>query len=819
MPLLHDVRIGARMLAKDPLVTGAALFSLGLALGAAMATSALVEALILRPLPVRQPQHLIYLALPTYTSERPEADTFNDPLFRDLRDAARGRADLFAMSTQVMRQVIFDAGGEREQVRTQFVSGDAFDRLGVTPAAGRLIAPSDDVTPGAHPVSVVSHAFWMRRFGGDRQVVGRWFTFDGRPYQIVGVTNEQFPGIEPGRPTDVWVPYAMYNPHAFGNASFGWFRIVGRLNDGVRPEQAQAALQPVFAAFRRAHARAFLAPGSAPAVVDRYLNTPLYVRDAGTGPSPLRRQFGRPLWILSGVALLVLLIAGSNVANLFLARMAARDREMALRLSIGASRGRLIQQVLVESALLAAGACALGLVFARVAAPAIVAMLGSSGDPVRLDLAMNWRVATSAAALTLLVTAVFGLAPALRASGAAPMTVLKSAGRGSPLRSGLMRHFVGAQVAFGLIVLFVGSLLVLSFERLAHVNPGFAADEVMLVSVETVSGAEPVAARAALLQALDALRRVHGVQAVSASEFLLLGRAWTHYLHVPGTLYDNIEATMVPVTSGFFETMKIPIVSGRGLAPREVDMPGAPAIVVSENFARRYFGGAPAVGRTIDARFGARDSGHAYEVVGVAADAKYDLREAAAPTIYLPLTERLNGTIHVRVSGNPAALAAPLRDAMRAATPLFRVTSVAPLSDAVGRTLLRERLLALLSGFFALVGLALAAVGLYGVLTYSVVQRTREIGIRSALGAPQRRLVWMVLADTIRAALGGAVIGVAGGVALSRSVQSLLFEVTPLAFSSLALPLAAFAAVGLIAAVRPAWRIGRMDPAVALREE
>jgi len=816
--MLHDVRIGVRMLAKNPVVTGAALFSLGLALGAAVATFALVEALILRPLPVRQPQQLIYLAFPTYTPERPEADTFNDPLFRDLRDAARGRADLFAMSTQVMRPAVFEAGGERESVRTQYVSGDAFDRLGVPPALGRLITPSDDVTPGASPVVVVSHAFWMRRFGGDPRVIGRWFALEDRQFQIVGVASARFPGLEPGRPTDVWMPYAMYNPHAFGNRAFSWFRIVGRLNDGVSAEAAAATLQPVFTRFRRVLAQE-PGPQRSPEAIARFVNTPLFVRSAANGPSPLRRQFERPLWMLASIAALVMLIAGSNVANLFLARMAAREGEMALRLSIGASRGRLIQQVLIESVLLAAGACALGLLFARGAAPAVVAMLASSGDPVRLDLAMNWRVFAVAAALTLLVTALFGLAPALRASGAAPMTVLKMSGRGSVLRSGMMRHFVAVQVAFALVVLFVGSLLVVSFARLSHVDPGFATSDVLLLSFEAVRGADARQQRAALLQALDTLRGIPGVQAVSASEFTLLGRAWTHYIRVPGSPYDSIESTMVPVAAGFFETMKISIVSGRGFGPRDVETPGAAAIVVSKSFARRYFGSAPAVGRTIDARFGENDSRRDHEIVGVAADTKYDLRRGAEPTIYIPLTERLTGTIHVRVAGDPAAFAGPLRDVMRASTPLFRMTSATPLTTVVDRTLVRERLLALLAGFFALVGLGLAALGLYGVLTYSVVQRTREIGIRSALGAPQGRLVWMVLADTIRAALAGAIIGVAGGIMLTRSVQSLLFEVTPAAFSSLALPLAVFSAIALLAAVRPAWRTARIDPAVALREE
>ena len=376
--MIRDARLGVRMLRKDAVVTGAAVVSLSLALGACVAAFSLVDALILRPLPVRHPEQLVYLAFPTYTPERPEADTFNDPVFVRLREASRDHVALFAMSTQVMRQAVFaDAAGEKERIRAQHVSGDAFVRLGVAPAAGRLLTAQDDERPGASPVAVLSHAFWLRRFGGDPTVVGRWLTLEDRPLQIVGVAEPRFTGVEPGHPTDLWVPYAMYNPRAFGNSQFNWFRIVGRLNENVRLEQAQSVLQAAFTNFRREYAPRMFGPERSPESVARFLGTPLYVRPAVNGVSPVRREFERSLWILSSIAALVLLIAGSNVANLFLARTAAREREMALRLSIGAGRGRLIQQMLVESAIVAGAACVLGLLFAAAAAPAVVDMLAS----------------------------------------------------------------------------------------------------------------------------------------------------------------------------------------------------------------------------------------------------------------------------------------------------------------------------------------------------------------------------------------------------------------------------------------------------------
>jgi len=817
--LVRDVRLGVRMLRRHAMVTCAAVVSLALALGASVAAFALVDALILRPLPVRQPEQLVYLAFPTYTPERPEADTFNDPLFVRLRDASREQVDLFAMSTQVMQPARFaHAGAEKEQLRTQFVSGDAFDRLGVLPVSGRLLTAQDDVQPGAHPVAVVSHAFWMRRFGGDPTIVGRWFALEDRQFQIVGIAEPRFTGVEPGRPTDVWLPYAMYNPHAFGNFEFNWFRVLGRVKEHVRIDEAHSVLQAAFTGVRHERAQR-LGPGRSPESVARFVTTPLYVRSAANGPSPLRREFERPLWMLVSIAALVLLIAGSNVANLFLARTAAREHEMALRLSIGAGRGRLIQQMLVESALVAGAACVLAFLFAGVAAPSVVAMLAPPEDPVRLDLRLDWRLLAFAGGLTLLTTALFGLAPALRASGVAPMTALKTGGGRSGARAGVMRPFVAIQVAFGLVVLFVGSLLVLSFARLSSVNPGFATSDVLLLSLEAIPRVDPNQQRTALLQVLDRLRAVPGVQAVSSAEFNALGRAWTHNVHVPGTQYETIEATMAPVTHGFFETMKIPLVAGRTFDRRDMETDKSTAIVINETLAKRYFNGGPAVGRTFEARFADIDAKGVHEVVGVVADARYDLRKPAAPTVYIPLSLRTNGTVHVRVAGAPMTLASRLREEISAANPSFRVTSITSQSAVVDRTLLRERLLALLSGFFALVGLVLAAVGLYGVLSYAVVQRTREIGIRMALGARPLLVVRTVLAEAAGATVVGAVCGLAGALYLSRFVEALLFEVTPLDFWSLALPLGALLVSALLAATRPALRVARVDPVIALRYE
>jgi putative ABC transport system permease protein len=820
--LVRDVRLGARMLRKSRLVTAAAIVSLSLALGACMAAFSLVDALILRSLPVHRPERLVYLTFPSTNPDLPEDDVFSDPAFVRLRDAGAGRVDLFAMAYPNKPRVTFDvASGERETVRAQFVSGDAFERLGVGSAAGRLLTMQDDQRPGAHPVAVLSHAFWMQRFGGDPGIVGRWFVVhrpkEDRQFQIIGVTEPRFSGMEPGYSTDVWMPYAMQDPSTFGNSGYRTLRVIGRLKEDVAVEQVHGVLQAAFTNFRREDVADNFGPNTPPDRVADFINTPLHVRSAATGPSPLRARFQRPLWILTGIAALMLLIAGSNVATLFLARIAAREDEMSLRLSLGAGRGRLIQQLLVESAIVAGAACLIGVMFAMAAAPAVVSLLRSADDPVLLDLRVDWRFVAFISGMTVLSSAFLGLAPALRAASVEPMTALKATGGRTSARARVMRPFVVMQVAFSLIVLFVGGLLVRSFVKLSSVNPGFAMSDVLLVSWEAVQRIEPNQQRAALLQVLDRLRDLPGVAAVSAAEFNVLGRPWRNNIPVPGTAREAIEVTMAPVTPGYFETMQIPLLAGRTFVRGDLDSEAPTIVIVNESFAKRYFGREPAVGRLFDARFGRTRAPK--EVVGVVADVRYDLRKPPAPAIYMLLPLDSFQTLHVRVAGDATTIAARLREEVRAATPLLRVTSVTSQAAMVNRTLVREQLLALLAGFFALVGLVLTAVGLYGTLSYAVVQRTREIGIRVALGARAVGTVRSVLTDSASTTLIGAACGLAGGLYASRFVETMLFEVAPLDVSSLALPLGTLLLTGVVAAVVPAWRAARVDPVIALRNE
>jgi len=816
----RDLRLGARMLRKNSLVTAAAILSLSMALGACVAAFSLVDALILRPLPVREPDRLVYLTYPSTNPDRPEDDVFSDPAFVRMRDAGRGRVDLFALVYPNRPRVTFDvANGQRETVRAQYISGEAFEHLGIGAAAGRVLTVQDDERPGTHVVAVLSHAFWMQRFGGDPAIVGHWIVMHGatedRQFQIVGVTEPGFRGLEPGYSTDVWLPYAMQEPAVFGNSGYRSLRIIGRLKNEVAVEQAQGVLQGAFTSFRRDDAANNFGASSPPDLVAQFVNTPLYLRPAATGVSPLRAMFQRPLWVLTAISVLMLLIAGSNVANLFLARTAAREDEISLRLSLGAGRGRLIQQMVVESTVVAVAACFIGMVFALVAAPSVVNMLRSADDPVLLDLRADWRLVAFISGITVLSSALLGFAAALRASRVEPITALKAGSGRAAGRARAMRPFVVMQVAFSLIVLVVGGLLVRSFVKLSSVNPGFAMSDVWLVSLEAVERMPPTQQRAALFQVLDRVRDLPGVSDVGAAEFSVLGRSWRKEIAVPGTSREVMEATVAPVTPGYFGAMAIPLVAGRTFTRRDLDTENPTIVIVNESFAKRYFGAESGIGRLIDARFGKTRMQN--EVVGVVADVRHDLRKPPAPTIYILLPLSSFRTLHVKVAGDARPIAARLREAVRAATPLLRVTSITSQAAVVNRTVVRERLLALLAGFFALVGLVLTAVGLYGTLSYAVVQRTREIGIRVALGARALGAVRSVLTESAGTTLLGAIVGLAGGLYASRFVETMLFEVAPLDISSLGLPLGTLFLTALAAAAVPAWRAARVDPIIVLR--
>jgi predicted permease len=507
------------------------------------------------------------------------------------------------------------------------------------------------------------------------------------------------------------------------------------------------------------------------------------------------------------------------VANLFIARAAAREREMALRVSIGAGRSRLVQQVLVESVLLASGACILGLGLAAAAAPAMVSLLSPASNPAYLDLRIDWRVLGYVALLCALTTVLFGLAPALRASTVSPSSALKAGGQKHSEGMGVFRPLVSAQVGFSFVVLFLSGLLLLTFQKLTSVDLGFSKTGILLFSIEAKDLEAGQPTRVATRQLRDHIRELSGVEAASLSSWSLFGgQRWSASIRLPGQETESFSPFYLGVSPGFFETMGIRLLDGRELEPRDTEPEQPTAVIVNEAFARQFFSGENPLGRSFS-RLG-HPGELTQEIVGVVADAKYDrIREPAPPTVYVPYAGGSQGTLEVRTTLDPLAMVATLREEIQRVHPAFQVTDVSLQSTLVENDMLRERLLALLSGFFAVVALVLAAVGLYGVLNYSVVRRTKEIGIRVALGARQFAVVRLVISEISLLVILGLAGGAAAGFWLAQFVAALLFEVQPSDFWSLALPLACLLAAAALAAAPPAMRAARVDPMVALRYE
>ena len=818
--LAQDVRFGIRLFRRNPTTAAAAVMSLSLGLGACAAAFLLIDALILRPLPVRDPQRLIYLAHRA-PGDASDAETFNYPLFTRLRDASRAHLQLFAASYQPRRDARFDdAAGQAEKVYAQWISGDALPILGVKAALGRLLTADDDVKPGQHPVAVISHDFWRQRFGGSPNVLGRWVTLREKQLQIVGVAEQGFTGVEPGLMTDIWVPAMMWDERAFQQPGWSWFRIWGRLEPGIGPEHARPILQTVSTTFRRELAATRRADEPRDAV-ERYINTPVYLRSAANGPSGLRRSFERSLWILGLIAALVLLIACSNVASLLVARATARAREMALRISIGAGRGRLIQQVLIESALLSMAACLGGMLIALYAAPRVASLLSTSVSVIRLDLRLDWRILAFIAGTGAAVTVLFGLAPALRASAVAPNDALKSGTGKQTARIGLFRPLVAAQTAFSFIVLFVGGLFLTSFSNLTRTDLGFDRNDVVIASIEaTELGRAGQNGHAVWRQLIERLAASPGIESASLSGWgLFEGSTSSRSLRVPGRAAEAFEPFYMPASPGYLDTMRIELLDGRDFEWRDVQPSGDSRVIVNESFVRRYFPGEGALGQ----RFfyvGPANTLIAQDIIGIVRDAKYaSVREPAPPTVYLPQWPAGWCAVHLRTRLESGAVAALLRHELPRIHSAFQVTDITLQSTLVDNVLVRERLLALLSAFFAGVAVILIAVGLYGILTYNVVARTREIGVRLALGARPVGVMLVVVKQVGLMMAIGLALGVAGGLFASGFAAALFYEVQPWDAWSLTIPFVGLLVTCGLSALLPALRATQVDPLTALRSE
>ena len=809
--LARDLRHGLRLLRRDAVVSLSAIVSLGLAIGACTAAFALIDALIFRQLPVSAPDRLVYFNRGAREDGGNASSMFSYPFFDRMRQTLGAQLEVFSVSHQSLRQAVLpDAGGIEEKLRTQFVSGNAFNALRVAAVMGRVLLPSDDATVGAHPVAVLSHAFWTRRFGGNPAVLGQSIQVEQGAYQIVGVAQPGFSGVQPGEPTDIWLPNMMFQAGSLRAPGWNWLYVWGRLGPNETPAGVQPVAQTTYLNFETEH-------GDPKEPGEPASSSVLTAMNASTGLSRVREEFQRPLLALAAIAGVVLLIACSNVANLLLARGAARTREMALRASIGAGRGRLLQQVLVESGALTVGAAAVGVLCAIVTVPLIVGMLTTGQNPVYIETRLDWRVLAFVAALGCATTIVFGLVPAVRASAAAPGDVVGLAGRRYTSSAGVARSLVAAQVAFSLLILFVAGLLLRSFDRLLAVDLGFTAERLVVLSVEARDRLEPAQAREINRQLIERIQTIPGVETASLSVWALF-RGWSssREVGVPGR--GSASTLLLAVSPQFFETMGTPILDGREFEPRDANAVNPVPAIANEAFVRKYLSGPSAIGQRLTTTAFGRE-GAPFEIIGVAANVRDgSLRREVGPYLFVPHGDA-GGAVQVRTSLDQRTLADLVRQELPRVHPSLRLVDVTLQSTLVGGRLLRERMLAVLSGFFAALGLALAAVGLYGVLSYVVVRRTREIGIRLTLGAPPAAVVRSVLGRVALAVSGGIVLGLAAGVYFARFVRAFLFEVEPISAASFSLPVICLLVVALVAAWTPARRAARVDPAESLRME
>jgi predicted permease len=812
--LRADAIFGWRQLLKRRVTSAAAILSLALAIGSCTSAFRLIDALLLRPLPVSDPERLYAIEF-EYRMAKNKVGTQGScayPMFRQMRPLVKDQAELVAMSYIARIDLTYGSVEQTEKAYQQYVSGWMFNSFGVKPALGRVFSENDDLTPGAHPYAVLSYDYWNHRFGRDPNVVGRTFRTGDEIYQIVGVSEGPFTGTEPGTVTDIFVPTMMAKYNATVRSDYSWFRTFVKLKQGAAVDPVRDRLRAAFRSFQQERVKEW--SGVPRTEVDSYLSQKLLLNLAASGVSLTQKDYGRALTVLSALVVMVLLIACANVANLMTARATARAREMALRVSIGAGRRRLVQLVLVECAWMAFLAAAAGALFAWWSAPLVVRMINPPDNPVRLILPADWRVLGFGLAMAIGVTFLFGLAPALRASAMKPVSALKG-GYDPHARGRLMNLLVAVQVAFCFLVLFVAGLCIATFDRLSGQPPGFSTDRLLTIEMLTVKP-QPAAL---WQQVAEHLRAVQGVEAVAISEWpLMTGESWNGLISVNGEAPGGVASHFLNVAPGWLDVMKIPLTAGRDFRASDKSIGTA---MVSRAFARQYFGGDNPVGRSFDT-VSYKGSHTRYEIVGLVADTRYrDLREPIQPVAYFPFQAEYNRASFIvrTAASNPMALATTLRQEVPRARPEFRVSTMRTQAELVERHAVRERLLATLAMFFAGVALLLAAIGLYGVLDYSVLQRRREIGIRMAIGAQATDIVTRVTADVFRMVLAGAATGVALGLVSVRFIETLLYHVQPASARMLALPACAILAAAVLAAMPAVVRAVRIDPVTSLRSE
>jgi predicted permease len=830
---MHEVRLALRTLRKAPLFTSIVVLSLALGIGANTAMFTIVDQILLRLLPVREPRELVQLRIEGGRFGNNSGDgigTFSHPLYLALRDR---NTVLSGLTGQMVTQASLTGADRNDAVSVGLVAGNFFDVLGLRPHLGRLLSPEDDKVKNAHPVTVLQYDFWQQRFAGDAAVVGSTIRLNGTPFTVVGIAAPGFVGTDNAVLTRLWVPVMMkpaIQPTSddLENERSAWFYLFGRLKPGVSREQSQAAFRTLYRQRQdeELQGRFFQ---QFPDTKDRFLQQTFLVVPAARGDSNLRQRFEQPLIVLECLVGLVLLIACANVANLLLARAAARQREIAIRTALGARRSQIVRQLLLESLVLAVAGGAAGLVLSAVLARALVRFLPFDPANVALVTTPDLRILLFSAGLTLSTAVLFGLIPALQASRVSPGATLKAeAGSvtGGHGHVRLRKTLVGVQVGLATVLLIGAGLFVRTLRELRRVDLGFRTENVITMGIRPATVYDEARKRQVFRSLIEGLAAVPGVKAVGANGTrLLMGGRWDSQVSIPGVGLQNGShpwSYFNAVTPGYFEALRIPIKAGRDFTWNDWGA-AEQRCLVNEALVQDYLKGENPVGRRMAQ---GRDNAPDMEIIGVFGNANYDNVRGTVPRqtfVSMGGGNRIRNigsiVVYARTDRDPRQVMPALRQEVRRVDPDLVIADMRTLDAQLDMRLSNERMLSFLAAGFALLATLLAVVGLYGVLAFVVTRRTREIGIRMALGADRRNVIRLVLSEMLALFIFGVAAGVFAGTAGSRYVESQLFGVhanDPVVFSFSAVALLAAA---LAAGFVPAWRASKIDPIRALRHE
>ncbi|HTV55223.1 MAG TPA: ABC transporter permease [Terriglobia bacterium] len=827
--LLQDLRYAFRQLLRNPGFAAVAVLTLALGIGANTAIFSAIDAVMLKVLPVPHPEQLVFLE---WQSPHEVTDYLPYPTFDRLRKQNQAFSGLAAFHSLDLATRV---DGEHGLAAGQLVSGDYFSVLGVQPLIGRTFTSEEDRAPGTDPFAVISYRYWESRFARDPDVLGSSIELNGAPFTVIGVMPSAFFGVSPGDSPDVWIPLMMQaqvmdGKSVLNDAKSWWLQIMARRKPEVSEPQALAAINVVYQRYARQQAGAQVSPDAARELQLEHLA----LLPAGRGLSTLRNRLSEPLIVLMALVGLVLLVACANIASLVLARATARQRELAVRVALGAGRFRLFRQLLTESLLLASLGGALGLLFGRWGDDLLLSLISGSRTPVALGLHLNSAVFIFTACVALLTGLLFGTAPARQAANVDLGSVMKASARGLSAAPGtrqsrwtLRQLLVVCEVATAMLLVAGAGMLVRSLQKLKDVNPGFNQNGALLVSVDpTLIGYRGNRLVNFYRQATLAVSGLPGVRSVTLSALPpMTGAQWKTGVfiqgHIPG-VRENTTARLNFVGPDFFRTLGIPMLQGREFTRR--DNAAAPKVaIINQAMARFYFGHAPVVGKRIS--FISPEQGE-IEIVGVASNSKdNNLREATPHVVYVPYLQTPSAsltygmTLEVRTAGNPDAAAGAVRQAIRQIDRDVPILGFTTLAEQVRESLAQERLVARTSTLFGLLAALLASIGLYGVMMYTVTRRTGEIGIRMALGARPSQVLWMVLEEALQLVAAGTALGVPLTMVFARLISSQLYGISPADPSTIAGSAALLAGIALLASYIPARRAANVDPIVALRYE